>query len=201
MSDEKLSQLSKFLTALTLALLLFGGGDAVAAPAHVQGGSNATASGVSTLAVTLSATVGVGHVIVGTVGCPSVVSCSVADDKSNNYPLLDTVLDTTDSYNVSTFYLLNITNGPITFTVTVSPATSFIALAVDEYSGVAAAAALDGHAINFQPNVISLSAELCNLRQYNYRGSRRFNLGRNHGQRPGNSNASAGTGFTLRQSL
>ena len=69
------------------------------------------------------------------------------------------MLDTTDSYNVSTFYLLNITNGPITFTVTVSPATSFIALAVDEYSGVAAAAALDGHAINFQPNVISLSAD------------------------------------------
>jgi hypothetical protein len=166
---------------------------------RVQGGANATGgASQSTIAVTLGATIGVGNHICGyfegATGAGISIS-SITDDKSNNYTIVDTLLDTsTNVLSASSFYLLNITNSPITITITISSATTFLNIIVDEFSG--AVGGLDVHAINLQASVATTSnAVTSGSVTAPNGGSLVFGATANQG----NSNATTGTGFTTGQ--
>lgn len=106
---------------------------------HIRGGANSTGGTIqTTLAVTLSGTVGVGNHVCGffegvTSGGGTLVS--ILDDKSNSYTVSDTQVDGNGVSTIYSFYLLNIANAPITITVTIAAASSFLNLVVDEFSG------------------------------------------------------------------
>jgi hypothetical protein len=116
---------------------------------HQNGGASST-----TVAVTLGAAVTSGNALMVSVGWGSSSGADtvtgVTDDKGNTYQLVDQVRDATQQYLWRTAYLLNVTNGPITITATINNTNTFGAILVDEYSGVATSAALDGHAMQGQ---------------------------------------------------
>lgn len=121
-------------------------------PARVQGGGTATDTTATTVAVTLTNTVGVGNSLFGgfswdTSGGATV---SITDDKSNVYTILDLENDTSEGQEQKSFYCLNILNSPKTITVTFSVSSSYRALIVDEFSGISA---LDVHTSNLQTSV------------------------------------------------
>jgi hypothetical protein len=166
--------------------------------AHVQGNSNATGGATqTTIAVTLGAAVGVGNHICGyfegALG-GSISISSITDDKSNNYTIVDTLLDTTTNVlSASSFYLLNITNAPITITVTLSSAAAFLNVLVDEFSG--AVAGLDVHAINLQANPATTANTVTSGSvTASSSGSLVFGATANQG-----TSATTGTGFTAGQ--
>ncbi|HVX56456.1 MAG TPA: hypothetical protein VHA37_01880 [Candidatus Saccharimonadales bacterium] len=65
---------------------------------------------------------------------------TVTDDKGNSYTLLDHVTDSSNSQDLATFVLGNITNGPETITVTYGSEAGTNILMLAEYGGVFAAA-------------------------------------------------------------
>jgi hypothetical protein len=168
--------------------------------AHIQGGRNATnGSTQATLSVTLGATVGVGNHICGHFAGVLGVSgsiLSIADDKGNNYTIVDTQLAPSDNLlSASSFYLLNIINSPITITVTLASATSYLNLLIDEFSGPIAG--LDAHSINSQASVATTSnAVTSGSVTAATAGSLVFGGTENQG----GVGATTGTGFTAGQS-
>jgi hypothetical protein len=165
---------------------------------HVQGGASFTLdTGVSTIAVTLGATVGVGNLICGyfegSLGNTISIS-SITDDKSNNYTIVDTQLDGNGILKAASFYLANITNSPITITVTLSSGSNFFNLIVDEFAG--ATSGLDVHSINSQLNpATTANAVTSGSVTASTAGSLVFAAEGNQAA----STASVGTGFTLGQ--
>jgi hypothetical protein len=120
-------------------------------PIPVQGGTNDNPGSATTIAVTLGSAVGAGNTVCGVFSCNSASTVTIADDKGNSYPLQDNSVDGGVSQRVATFILQNITNGPQTITATASITTNFLALAVQEYSGVGVP--IDGHTTNTQDSL------------------------------------------------
>lgn len=120
-------------------MALLGAGNAGAsctyvAPAHVQ--NNSAAGSTATLAVTLTGTVGSGHAIVASVFYPSAQALtSFVDDKGDAIPPVANQ-NVGGGFIMATFYLSNITNGPKTFTATLSGAPAFAYVTIDEYANV-----------------------------------------------------------------
>jgi len=135
--------------ALLLCLLAV---PAVATPGHVQGNfSSLGGSGQITIAVILASTVTYGNTVTcevinfnGGVDSPS----SVTDDKSNTYTLDDASSNGADNITVTTYHLMNITNGPATITATWSANAAFPQILCDEWNGLGSAT--DGHNLNSQ---------------------------------------------------
>src|SRR5262249_4018833 len=120
---------------------------------HVQGIIVATTMNASLKAsATLSAAVGSGNTLVGSFeAVPNGVAVtSILDDKNNSYTTKDTIDDAADSFRMVQFVLGNITNGPITITITFGVGATNgnpVTIILDEYSGVAALTdPTDGHA-------------------------------------------------------
>src|SRR3982750_960882 len=165
---------------------------------HVQGAASSTLdTGVSTIAVTLGATVGVGNNIFGyfegALGT-GISILSITDDKSNNYTIADQQLDGNSVLKAASFYLANITNSPITITVTLSSGSNFFNLVVDEFAGPVTVPPV--HAINSQLNVATTSnAVTSGSVTAPTAGSLVFGATGNQAA----SSAAAGTGFTAGQ--
>lgn len=71
---------------------------------------------------------------------------SVTDDKSNTYTIVDTVTDAVNDQTIVSFYLTNISNGPITITAHFSASTDFFAMGLEEDNpGAGQTASIDGH--------------------------------------------------------
>jgi hypothetical protein len=182
--------------------LLLGVRYADAAPAHVQGGNQSSLSSSATMPVTLPATVANTDAVVGYVTWDSssgATLSTIKDNKNNSYVIVDTVNDTGDGQSVASFYLVNITNWPQTITATFSKSVGWRALLVDEYSGIATSAALDGHRSNLQMGVgttanavASGSLTTAQAGDLIYAVTLDVN--------PGTSNPVPGTGLQLRQS-
>ncbi len=119
--------------------------------AYVQGNvhqNGATSS--TTVAVTLTNPIGAGNMVCVSIGWAGVQAFTgVTDDKGNTYTVAD-VQSVAGNYSWATAYCLNITNGARTITATISSTTGFASILVDEFSGVAASAAIDGHQIQAQ---------------------------------------------------
>jgi hypothetical protein len=165
---------------------------------RVQGGANFTGgSGVSTIAVTLGSTVGVGNNICGyfegALGT-GISILSITDDKSNNYTIADQQLDSNNVLRAASFYLANITNSPITITITLSATATFLNIVVDEFAGPVTVPPV--HAINSQLNVATTSNAITSGSvTAPSAGSLVFSATGNQG----NSNATTGAGFTSGQ--
>jgi hypothetical protein len=136
------------LLVLLLALLL--GSLPARAVTHVQGGVNDDNSGtqLSSFSVSLHSAVAPGDTVVCYmfVGTTSTnVLTSVIDDKGNSYNILDEQVSSPDIVTMASAELANITNGPTTMTMNLSPATAFVSMTCDEYSGVAQSSEVDAH--------------------------------------------------------
>jgi hypothetical protein len=129
---------------------------------YVQGNTHLN-GGISslTVAVALGATVGSGNILCVSVGHAGTPSVTVTDDQSNTYTFVDNLYDGTQVYSFSTFYALNIINAPQTITATFGASTQYASILVDEFSGVAASSALDGHSINNGPNTTGNHSGAC----------------------------------------
>jgi hypothetical protein len=102
--------------------------------AHVQGKAGA-ATPVTSFSQTFGAAVQSGNCVVGGVITSTSGPYTISDDKSNTYIVVDHITAAFD--NFITFILGNITNGPITITVSGSGGTTGnFDLLIDEYSGV-----------------------------------------------------------------
>src|SRR5437899_7329686 len=119
---------------------------------HVQGiAAHGTISGANTATLTFAAAVGSGNWVGGGgIAVPNGITISsVTDDKGNTYTVKDSLDDAGDSIKWFDFSLGNITNAPITITVTFGSGSGnpFVLIA-DEYSGASAVTdPTDGHAI------------------------------------------------------
>ncbi len=125
--------------------------------AFVQGNIHQNgASSLTTCAVTLAAPVGNGNALCvsfssGFTGASD--NITVTDDKANVYSALDTGFNSVAGYSQYTFFTLNVTNAPQTITATDNTtARQFSTIMVDEFSGIIAVAALDGHSMLAQEN-------------------------------------------------
>jgi len=93
---------------------------------------------------TFGAAVGSPNVVLGEIlwndnGTGATVISSVVDDKGNTYNLGTKIHDGASNLAAQPFWRGNITNGPVTFTVTFSTsAVTAILIRVDEYSGAVA---------------------------------------------------------------
>jgi hypothetical protein len=115
---------------------------------RIQTGSQDNgASSVTTIAVTLGATVSSGSAVFVVCGWAqdATKTVTVTDDKSNTYTAVDKVSNGAAIVPLCTFYCLNVTNAPKTITATMSAAQTFGFMIVDEFSGVATSAALTAH--------------------------------------------------------
>lgn len=114
---------------------------------HQNGATTAT-----TVPLTLGAAVPSGNacmVVVSYSG--SAATVTVTDDKTNTYTQVDQLFFSALGFTTTSFYILNVTNGPTTITGTI-PSNAFGALQIDCYSNIATTAALDVHAIANQTN-------------------------------------------------
>ncbi len=108
---------------------------------HVQGASNAGGSGpVTSIAATFGSAVtsGDGVVVVfgyGTSGGDLSAAPTITDDKGNSYTYVERDSQP-GAYGQGVAYLLNITNGPSTITVTFPEGHAFLSIIIDEYSGI-----------------------------------------------------------------
>lgn len=121
-----------------------GGGSSTSTPRHVQqviGSRNAAAT--PTVSATFSSPVAAGDGVLGFVtydtGTGEAVS-SVKDDKGNSYTVVKNINDTSFNQANATFYGQNLTNGPVTVTVTfsVNQPGSSAQVSLDEFAGIAA---------------------------------------------------------------
>jgi hypothetical protein len=108
---------------------------------YVQGNAHLNgATSSSTVAVTLASAVGNGNMLVVSVGFVDSGTesvSSITDDKSNTYTLSPSkVHNANAAFSYQTGYVLNVTNAPITITATLAAAEAFLAIVVDEFSGV-----------------------------------------------------------------
>jgi hypothetical protein len=130
---------AKLLAAI---LSLFCISSADAAFTRVQGGS---------VVVTLPSAVTTGDLIVVSVAWASTVTdtVTVKDDKNDTFTLVDNFRAISpNNFYLQSAYFLNVTAGAQTFTATISTARQFADIFVDEFSGVATTAALDGNVMN-----------------------------------------------------
>lgn len=108
-------------------------------------------SETTTVPITLDAAVGSGNCLivvvhsVGANGAPD--TCTITDNQSNTYTIIDSHQNTAADYNTYTAYCSNITNAPTTVTATLSVARAYRAIYVMEVSHIKASSPLDGHAI------------------------------------------------------
>src|SRR5258708_17264178 len=120
--------------------------------AHVQGlEAYGVITGANTFVATLGANVGSGKCVLGgIISVPNGITItSVQDDQGNTYTVKDSLNDATDSHQIFSFELGNITNAPHIITITFgSGSGNPVQVVIDEYSGALAAAdPTDGHAI------------------------------------------------------
>lgn len=115
---------------------------------HVQG-KTGSGSSATTVAATFTTAVTSGDFVCGLVGWsdPSnaITINSVSDDQSNTYTVLTKYNDSTSGISAAQFYLENITNGPVTVTVTFSTSVTSSDLIIDEFSDIATSSSIDGH--------------------------------------------------------
>jgi hypothetical protein len=108
---------------------------------HIQGnGNGASATGVSTISVTLGSPVGSGNLVIGltSFGSLGVTVLSVTDNAAgspNTYTLETLIDDTTNNQAEVAFHCANVLNGPTIFTVNYSANTNARSVIVDEFSG------------------------------------------------------------------
>ncbi len=128
----------------------------------------------------------------------SAAIATVTDNHSNTYTAVDTTT-TGASFRSSTFYALSFPGGlPTTITATFSTGTSdYPAILVDEFSGVAASAALDGHNQQIQASASGTDALSSNTFSTSANGDLIWGIA----AIPNATGASAGTGLTAEQSL
>ncbi len=120
--------------------------------AHVQGlATHGVITGANTFVATLGANVGSGNCVLGgIISVPNGITItSVQDDQGNTYTVKDSLNDATDSHQIFSFELGNITNAPHIITITFgSGSGNPVQVVIDEYSGALAVAdPTDGHAI------------------------------------------------------
>lgn len=131
------------------------------AAAHVQSKSAISVAAVTSLSVSFAATVGVGSVVCGHCywGASTDIVTSIADDKSNAYTVVDSQLNIqSDGRSAKSFYRANLTNGPITVTMSLSSSTQYVMLAVHEASGLDTSAPLDKNRTASQAGVSGTNA-------------------------------------------
>src|SRR5882672_6145905 len=143
--------ISKLVSAVWVLLLTLT--YAFAVPAIVQSANNAVAL-QDDVAITFGAPVTSGNTVVCVAAgqyTPTTIS-SFVDDKGNNYAQSDTSTLVADNIIGWSYYLGNITNGPVTITLTVTAGQGFgLVLGCDEISGVAASTdPRDGHTVQQQ---------------------------------------------------
>jgi hypothetical protein len=137
------------LRPITLLIAVAWASHCWATPAHVQGNFGALGSSQLTTAVTLTSTVTSGNMVTcevinfnGSSDSPS----SVIDDKSNTYNQVDVQNNNgLNNTTVTTYQLLNITNGPKTITAAWAANAAFPQILCDEWSGVSS---LDRHGVS-----------------------------------------------------
>jgi hypothetical protein len=122
--------------------------------AYQSGSSGANApssSSTTTTSVTVGTAVPAGAAVcIAVFWVGSATTVSISDNVGGNtYSQVDQNTSGT-AYPMTTFYGVNIKNGPTTFTATIGTAHSYLAMAVDCFTGVATSAALDGHAMQAQ---------------------------------------------------
>src|SRR5258708_1993093 len=120
--------------------------------AHVQGlATHGVITGANTFVATVGDKVGSGNCVIGgIISVPNGITItSVQDDQGNTYTVKDSLNDATDSHQIFSFELGNITNAPHIITITFgSGSGNPVQVVIDEYSGALAAAdPTDGHAI------------------------------------------------------
>jgi hypothetical protein len=159
---------AKFLLATVLSLIAIA--PAAAAFTRVQGATHLNgATSSTTVVVTLPAPVAPGDMVIASVAWASTVAdtiTGISDDKNDHLVLVDVNPLTTGNFFWQSSYLLSsaITSGAQTFTGTFAGARQFASIVVDEFSGVAGSAALDGHAFlaasapSTNPDSVSSSA-------------------------------------------
>jgi len=99
-----------------------------------------------TLNVVLTNPVTSGNLVAITVSWADTSTATVADDKGNNYTLLDTQDETLNGQSSAAAGTVNVTNGPTTFTLSNTPNTTFRDITVEEWSTTGGpSAGLDGH--------------------------------------------------------
>jgi len=144
--------MKKVVLSNILLLLLALARPAWGAAAFVQSNLTNAAASTTSVAVTISA-VGSGNLVSGCVGWtpnPTATLSSVTDDKSNTYTVVDNNGASDANGQWSTFYLKNITNGPVTITANFSGNATYRVIHVIEASGLDTSAPLDQHTMNFQ---------------------------------------------------
>jgi hypothetical protein len=106
----------------------------------------------NTIVLSLAATVTSGSLVVGAAtfanynfATPTI--SSIVDDKGNSYTVIDNVYDSADTQSYVSFYRANVTNAPLTVTLTfgAAAAPNWLRMSLAEFSGVATASPLDGH--------------------------------------------------------
>ncbi len=111
-----------------------------------------SATAVNTLSLTVAPSNGNNlHIWVGFGTSTSSETAAITDNVSgNSYPIVDDVLDTTNSYMWQSAYGLGIVNSPTTIIATWTTSSGFPAIFVTEHSGEAPSSALDGHTMQLQ---------------------------------------------------
>lgn len=114
--------------------------------AHNQEATSSTTITATLSQAAASAAMICGSVVGGRNDAAVPVISTILDDKGNSYPVRQSNGDTQNATNMSSFSLENITNGPISVTVTYTAAMDFRSIVIHEVSGIATASAMDQHA-------------------------------------------------------
>jgi hypothetical protein len=166
------------------------------AVAYVQSKATGNAATATTVAVTLDAAVMSGNAVIIWVRAVTAEIVSMTDDKGNSFQHAH------DQGNSRCYYKTNITNAPITFTLTVTPTVTHLQMHVHEVSGLLTLSPFDA-AIGQQQtnpgtgtNAVS-SGEILTSRSGDYIFGASYDPTLTHNQ----PYYSAGTGFTKRQEV
>ncbi|MHB8710434.1 MAG: fibronectin type III domain-containing protein [Minisyncoccota bacterium] len=128
------------------------------APTFVQSAAS-IADGTLTQAFPATNTAGNTIIVAVTLGNgTAITSANISDSQGNSYAIAGQTYDSGNNQSAAIAYALNIKGGSNTVTFTSPGSAGYTALAISEYSGIAASGALDGVASNIQNGTTAANA-------------------------------------------
>jgi hypothetical protein len=171
--------------------------------AHVQTAVNTTGlAGGHTSISCVGSTIGTGNLVCGTCVWGTQTASdltSVTTNQSQTATIVDKFVDATSNETVATFYLANVAAGTTTFTMNMASSLFTLEIAWDEYSGIATATPIDGHAGQYQINP-GTGTDACTSTSIATTANGDLIYAVGYSMNTGITNLTAGTGFTNRSS-
>lgn len=196
--------------AMAQSLVLPGPGLPVASggtpiPTFVQGNTLQNGAGsVTSAAVVLPSTVGVGHMVIAVLCSANMLTTdtiTMTDDKANVYTIVfaSPVINAGASFGCDLGYFLNATNGPKTITASNSNARTFLSVVAEEWSNVLTSAAVDGTPASASQNSAGTGANA--IKTANVTTTANGDLVWGFSVSINSTGLSVGTGFTAHQAV